>query len=86
MGRRVSLARNNLFQDRRRAAMAITGVAVSLLLVLLLDGIFTGVMQHGERLHAQLARRRLPRPTRRADDAHDPVGPPARHGRGGNPS
>jgi putative ABC transport system permease protein len=41
---RVSLARRNLFQDRRRALLAITGVAASLVLVLVLDGVFAGAM------------------------------------------
>ena len=43
--RRISLARKNLFQDRRRASLAVTGVAASLLLVLVLEGIFAGAMQ-----------------------------------------
>ncbi|HEX6659920.1 MAG TPA: ABC transporter permease [Ilumatobacter sp.] len=43
--RRVALARKNLFQDRRRAVLAVTGVGVSLVLVLVLDGIFAGAMQ-----------------------------------------
>ena len=41
---RVSLARKNLFHDRRRAALAIVGVSASLVLVLVLDGIFAGAM------------------------------------------
>ncbi len=41
---RVSLARKNLFQDRRRALLAISGVGASLVLVLVLDGIFAGAM------------------------------------------
>lgn len=41
---RVSLARKNLFQDRRRALLAISGVAASLVLVLVLDGVFAGAM------------------------------------------
>jgi putative ABC transport system permease protein len=45
MHRRVSLARKNLFQDRRRAMLAIGGVAVSLVLVLVLDGVFAGAMR-----------------------------------------
>ena len=45
MARRVALARRNLFQDRRRAALSIVGVAAALLLVLVLDGIFAGAMQ-----------------------------------------
>jgi putative ABC transport system permease protein len=44
MAGRVSLARRNLFQDRRRATLAVTGVGVSLVLVLVLDGIFAGAM------------------------------------------
>lgn len=45
MARTVPLARRNLFQDRRRAALAIGGVGVSLVLVLVLQGIFAGAMQ-----------------------------------------
>lgn len=41
---RVSLARRNLLQDRRRTALAVAGVAASLVLVLVLDGIFAGAM------------------------------------------
>lgn len=44
MARRVPLARRNLFQDRRRALLATLGVAVALLLVLVLDGVFAGAM------------------------------------------
>jgi putative ABC transport system permease protein len=42
---RVSLARKNLFQDRRRALLAVTGVGAAFVLVLVLDGIFAGAMQ-----------------------------------------
>lgn len=42
---RVSLARKNLFQDRRRALLAVLGVGASLVLVLVLDGIFAGAMR-----------------------------------------
>jgi putative ABC transport system permease protein len=42
--RRVPLARRNLFQDRRRAALSISGVAVALVLVLFLQGVFAGAM------------------------------------------
>jgi len=42
---RVSLARKNLFQDRRRALLAVCGVGASLVLALVLDGIFAGAMQ-----------------------------------------
>ena len=45
MTRRVSLARKNLFQDRRRALLAVCGVGASLVLVLVLDGIFAGAMR-----------------------------------------
>jgi putative ABC transport system permease protein len=45
MNSRVSLARKNLFQDRRRALLAICGVGASLVLVLVLDGIFAGAMR-----------------------------------------
>jgi putative ABC transport system permease protein len=40
----VPLARRNLFQDRRRAGLAVLGVAASLLLVLVLNGVFAGAM------------------------------------------
>lgn len=43
--RKVPLARRNFFQDRRRAVLSIVGVAVALLLVLVLDGIFAGAMR-----------------------------------------
>jgi putative ABC transport system permease protein len=43
--RRVPLARRNLFQDRRRAALAVSGVAVALLLVLVLNGILAGAIR-----------------------------------------
>jgi putative ABC transport system permease protein len=42
---RVPLARRNLFADRRRAGLATAGVAVALLLVLLLGGVFAGAMR-----------------------------------------
>lgn len=45
MARTVPLARRNLFQDRRRAALAVGGVGVSLVLVLVLQGIFAGAMR-----------------------------------------
>jgi putative ABC transport system permease protein len=45
MARRVALARKNLFQDRRRALLAITGVGAALMLVLLLEGVLAGAMQ-----------------------------------------
>jgi putative ABC transport system permease protein len=41
---RVSLARKNLFQDRRRALLSVFGVGASLVLVLVLDGVFAGAM------------------------------------------
>jgi len=41
---RVPLARRALLQDRRRAALAVGGVAAALLLVLMLQGIFDGAM------------------------------------------
>lgn len=43
--RRVPLARRNLAADRRRSALAVGGVAVALLLVLTLQGIFAGAMR-----------------------------------------
>jgi putative ABC transport system permease protein len=45
MTRRVPLARKNLFRDRRRALLAVGGVGASLVLVLVLDGIFAGAMR-----------------------------------------
>ena len=42
--RMVPLARRNLFQDRRRATLAVSGLAVSMLLVLILDGVFAGAI------------------------------------------
>ncbi len=45
MTRSVPLARRNLFQDPRRAALAVAGVAVSLVLVLVLDGVFAGAVR-----------------------------------------
>ncbi|MBI2169640.1 MAG: ABC transporter permease [Actinobacteria bacterium] len=42
---RVPLARRNLFQDRRRVGLTVLGIAVSALLVLVLDGIFAGSMR-----------------------------------------
>lgn len=42
--RRIPLARRNLFQDRRRAALAVLGVGAAFVLVLVLDGIFAGAM------------------------------------------
>jgi putative ABC transport system permease protein len=41
----VPLARRNLFQDRRRVLLSTGGVAVALLLVLVLGGIFAGAMR-----------------------------------------
>ncbi len=40
---RVALARRNLFEDRRRAVLAIVGVGAGLLMVLLMSGIFAGM-------------------------------------------
>ena len=42
---RVSLARKNLFQDRRRALLSVTGIGAALLLVLVLGGVFAGAMR-----------------------------------------
>lgn len=44
MNGRVSLARKNLFQDRRRALLSLTGVGFALVLVLVLQGVFAGAM------------------------------------------
>jgi putative ABC transport system permease protein len=41
----VALARRTLFAERRRTALAVTGVAVALLLVLILDGVFAGAVR-----------------------------------------
>lgn len=41
----VPIARRSLFAERRRAILGIAGVAVALLLVLALDGIFAGATQ-----------------------------------------
>lgn len=43
--RRISIARNNLFQDRRRASLSIFGVSGAFILVLVLNGIFAGAMR-----------------------------------------
>lgn len=43
--RAVPLARRNLFQDRRRASLSVAGLAVALLLVLVLNGIFAGAIR-----------------------------------------
>lgn len=45
MNGRVPLARRNLFQDRRRASLAVAGVAAALVLVLVLNGVFAGAMR-----------------------------------------
>jgi len=45
MNGRIPLARRNLFQDRRRAILAVTGVAAALVLVLVLNGVFAGSMR-----------------------------------------
>lgn len=42
--RRIPLARKNLFQDRRRATLAVLGVGAAFVLVLVLEGIFAGAM------------------------------------------
>lgn len=56
--RRVPLGRRNFFQDRRRVALTSAGVAVALLLVLVLQGIFAGSMhqvtRYIERLDADV--------------------------------
>jgi putative ABC transport system permease protein len=45
LDRGVPLARRNLLQDRRRVLLSTGGVAVALLLVLILGGIFAGAMR-----------------------------------------
>ena len=42
---RVPFARRTLFAERRRAALAVLGVSVALLLVFMLDGIFAGAIE-----------------------------------------
>lgn len=42
---RISLARKNLFQDRRRALLSVSGVGAALVLVLVLGGVFAGAMR-----------------------------------------
>jgi len=42
--RTVPIARRSLFHDGRRAALSIAGIAVALLLVLVLNGIFAGAI------------------------------------------
>lgn len=42
---RVAIARKSLFSDRRRAALGVLAVGLSLLIVLALDGIFAGTMR-----------------------------------------
>ena len=42
--RGVPLARQNLLQDQRRAALAVIGIGAAFVLVLVLDGIFAGAM------------------------------------------
>jgi putative ABC transport system permease protein len=43
--RGVAVGRRNLFAERRRAALGVLGVAVALLMILALDGIFAGSMR-----------------------------------------
>lgn len=40
---RVPLARRNLFADRRRLAASVSGVGLAVMLILLLDGLWTGI-------------------------------------------
>ena len=47
MSGRVPLARRNLFADRRRLAASVTGVGLAVMLILLLDGMWAGIRQHG---------------------------------------
>lgn len=42
-GRRVPLARRNLTADRRRLVASVTGVGLAVMLILLLDGMWTGI-------------------------------------------
>ena len=44
IGRRVPIGRRVLFADRRRGVLTVAGVAAALLLVLVLDAIFTGAL------------------------------------------
>lgn len=43
--RGIPVGRRSLFVERRRAALGVVGVAVTLLMVLLLDGVFAGAMR-----------------------------------------
>ena len=77
---RIPSPTQNLFQDRRRRLLAVGGVAASLVLVLVLDGVFAGAMQQ---VNAYM--RNSPADVfvaqRRPHHAHDPICPPARHRR-----
>ncbi len=41
----VPVGRRNLFSDRRRAVLGISGVAVALLMILMLGGVVNGAMR-----------------------------------------
>lgn len=45
IGAGVPLARRNLFHDRRRALLSLVGIGAAFVLVIVLDGIFTGTMR-----------------------------------------
>jgi ABC-type lipoprotein export system ATPase subunit/YHS domain-containing protein len=45
MHRRVGVARRNLFADRRRLGAGVLGIGLALMLVLLLDGLWEGVLR-----------------------------------------
>ena len=45
----VPIGRRNLFSERRRAVLGIAGVAIALLMVLAIDGIFAGAMRQVSR-------------------------------------
>ena len=54
MSRRVPLARRNLTADRRRLLASVTGVGLAIMLVLLLDGMWTGLKAQ-TRLYTDMA-------------------------------
>ena len=66
----VPLGRRDFFQDRRRVALTSGGVAVALLLVLLLQGIFAGSMHQVTR-YIEDSTLTSSSPTRRHHHAHE---------------
>ena len=51
--RRVPLARRNLLADKRRLAASVVGVGLAVMLILLLEGLWTGVRQQSRALSAK---------------------------------